>query len=69
MTTTLPPLDPHLERLLEVSRHLRQVRADRDELILAARRAGLPLRAIAIYAEVSPQTVLNITKRIEGDDR
>lgn len=40
-------------------------RTRRDALIIQARRAGLPVRAIAEFAGISHMTVLNIVKRQE----
>lgn len=54
-----------LDALSRMAKKARTVKEARDVLILEAREAGIPIRLVAMYAEVSPQTVCNIVARQE----
>lgn len=64
-----PARQEKLDALSAAASRLNAARTDRDTLVLEARRAGIPIRLVAIYAEVSPQTVSNIVTRHEGGTR
>lgn len=55
------------EALSAAALNLEASQRERDQLIVEARRFGLPVREIAELAEVSPQTVLNIVARHEDN--